>query len=61
MKSKEVLSHIFLSAICVVVIKTHIEVAWEYIPLFWLILPLFCAFMLGVQLMQIINQSGESK
>jgi uncharacterized protein (DUF983 family) len=59
MKSTEVLSHIALSAICVVVIKTHIEVALEYIPPLWLILPLLCAFMLGVQLMQIINTNKE--
>lgn len=59
MKSTEVLSHITLSAICVVVIKTHIEVALEYIPPLWLILPLLCAFMLGVQLMQIINTNKE--
>lgn len=59
MKSIEVLSHITLSAICVVVIKTHIEVALEYIPPLWLILPLLCAFMLGVQLMQIFNTDKE--
>jgi len=59
MKSIEVLSHVFLGAICVVVIKTHIEVALEYIPPLWLILPLLCAFMLGVQLMQIFNTDKE--
>ena len=59
MKSLEVLSHVFLGAICVVVIKTHIEVALEYIPPLWLILPLLCAFMLGVQLMQIFNTDKE--
>jgi len=59
MRANQVLSHIFLSAICVVVIKTHIEVAMEEIPLFWLILPLLCAFMLGVQLMQIFNTDKE--
>jgi hypothetical protein len=59
MKSTQVLSHVFLSAICVVVIKTHIEVALEYIPPLWLILPLLCAFMLGVQLMQIFNNDKE--
>lgn len=59
MKATQVLSHIFLSAICVVVIKTHIEVALEYIPPLWLILPLLCAFMLGVQIMQIFNTDKE--
>jgi len=59
MKSLEVLSHIALSAICVVVIKTHIEVAVDYIPPLWLMLPLLCAFMLGVQLMQIFNNDKE--
>jgi hypothetical protein len=59
MKSTQVLSHVFLSAICVVAIKTHIEVAIEYTPPLWLILPLLCAFMLGVQLMQILNHDKE--
>ena len=59
MKSTLILSHIFLSAICVVVIKTHIEVAIEYIPPLWLILPLLCAFMLGVQLLQIFTPDKE--
>lgn len=59
MKSTLVLSHIALSAVCVVAIKTHIEIALEYIPPLWLILPLLCAFMLGVQLMQIFNDDKE--
>jgi uncharacterized membrane protein len=59
MKPALILSHIFLSAICAITIKTHIEVAMEDIALFWLILPLLCAFMLGVQLMQILNTDKE--
>jgi hypothetical protein len=59
MKSVEVLSHVFLGAICAVIIKTHIEVAMEDIALLWLILPLLCAFVLGAQLMQIINTDKE--
>jgi len=59
MKSLEVLSHVFLGAVCAITIKTSIEVAMEDIALFWLILPLLCAFVLGVQLMQIINTDKE--
>ena len=59
MKSTLILSHVFLGAICAITIKTHIEVAMEDIALFWLILPLLCAFMLGVQLMQILNTDKE--
>jgi hypothetical protein len=56
MNAKSILFNLIVFLFLSFFVSAHIEILWNKVPQFWIVFPLFCAFLIGIQAIYLLNK-----